>query len=211
MCPYIFQIQVLKTIFVSDLIILYNCASTVGIDGYFHAHSFPNILRPFTQASDSSMRLHAKLVLAYTSSTLVDEDIEELVCLTATDADDLLGTFGEASTSVNRKAGGFTVAELARGLMQLLICHSNLKLIAKTTVLPSIVATLGCGNMAEQQAVCQLVWHLLKEPSFKAEAVSDELMLSDILEQLQQSEDNSLQMLASCAMFELTDTHENGK
>ena len=112
----------------------------MGIDAYYHTHSFAILLNPFLKASDSSMRIHAKLIMAYVSSVLTDEEIEESMCLAPSDASELLSTLGEATTSTNRKAGGFTVIELIRGLLRLLVCHENLNLIAKKSILPSVIS-----------------------------------------------------------------------
>lgn len=210
-CIIFFFLQLLKTLFVSDLVILYNCASTVGIDAYYHTHSFITLLNPFLKASDSSMRIHAKLILAYVSSILTDEEIEESMCLAPSDAIELLSTLGEASTSTNRKAGGFAVMELARGLLQLLVCHENLNLIAKKSILPSVISVVSCGSASEQRAILWLLWSLLKNLEFKDAVLESEFPLSELLEQLKDSDDSSLQMLASCILLELTDSYTHGK
>lgn len=182
----------------------------MGINGYFHALSFSHILGPYLLASDSSLRLHAKLTLAYVSSTLQDEEVQELVCLSPEDVDGLLVTFGEASTAADRRAGGFTVIELAHGLIKLLVCHGNLELVAKSDIIPTVVAALSCGSVQEQQAICQLLWLMLNQPNFKANAVGSEFPLLELLEQLQQSDDDSLQLLASCTLLKMKDTSLKG-
>ena len=197
--------------FVSDLVILYNCASAVNIDAYSHAYSFSHVLTPYLLASDSSMRLHAKLTLAFVSSTLQEEEVQELMCLAPEDADSLLATLGEATSANDRKAGGFTVIELILALVELVVCHRNLELIAKVDILPSVVAALSCGSIQEQQATCQLLWSLLSQASFRAIAGGDEFPLLELLEPLQKSDDDSLQLLASCILFELKDTSIKGK
>ena len=206
-----FFLQLFKTLFVSDLVILYNCASTVGIDAYYHSHSFTTLLNPFLKASDSSMRIHAKLIMAYVSSVLTDEEIEESMCLAPSDANELLNILGEATTSTNRKAGGFTVIELTRGLLRLLVCHENLNLIAKKSILPSVISVVSCGSASEQQAILWLLWSLLKKLEFKATVLESELPLSELLELLKDSDDSSLQVLASCILLDLTDSYTYGK
>ena len=183
----------------------------MGIDAYYHTHSFAILLNPFLKASDSSMRIHAKLIMAYVSSVLTDEEIEESMCLAPSDASELLSTLGEATTSTNRKAGGFTVIELIRGLLRLLVCHENLNLIAKKSILPSVISVVSCGSASEQQAILRLLWSLLKKLEFKATVLESELPLSELLEQLKDSDDSSLQMLASCILLDLYNSYTYGK
>ena len=182
----------------------------MSINGYFHTYSFLDILGPYLRASDRTMNLHAKMIMAYISSTLQEEEVQELLCLTPTTANNLIATFGEASTSVNRKSGGFTVTELAHTFTRLLVCQKNIELIAKSDILPAIVTALSCGDVQEQQATCQLLWLILKQSGFKSIATEGEFPLPECLEQLQQSDDDSLQLLAFCVLFELDCTSTEG-
>ena len=183
----------------------------VDISSYFHQFSFSHILSPYLLASDDAISLHAKLVLAYVSSTLQDDEVEELMCLSPSNADGLLTTFGQASTDKDSKAGGFTLIELVQGLTKLLVCHGNLELIAKQSILPTVVTVLSSESVEEQRAICQLLWLMLNQPSFKAIANGDKFPVLELLEHLKKSDDNALQLLASCVLFEMKDTSIKGE
>ena len=195
----------------SDLAILYNCASSTCIDAYHHAYSFTNILHPFLNAADMSMIIHAKLILAYVSAILTNDEIDEFLQLSPSSADDLLVILGEASTSSNRKANGFTVTEIAKGMNQLLVCNGNRRYLAKSTLLPSMVSVLCCESTQEQLASCELLWNLLQENEFKLMVNESNLPLTDLLEQLKESEETSLSTLASCTLMDLMDSYEVGE
>ncbi len=195
----------------SNLVILYNCASNTCIDAYHHAYSFTNILHPFLNAADMSMILHAKLILAYVSAILTDDEINKFVQLTSSSADCLITILGEASTSTDRKANGFTVTELANGMNQLLVCSGNRVYLAKPILLPTIITILSCGNTQEQLASCKLLWNLLQDGGFKLTVKESDLLLADLLEQLKESEEISLKSLASCALIDLMESSEVGE
>lgn len=195
----------------STLVVLYNCARSASIDAYYHTYSFPNTLRPFANAQDMSMIIHTKLILAYVSSILMNDDIDELVQLSSSSAIDLIGILGEASTSANRSANGFTITELVRGMKRLLVCCRNGRLFATSTILPILVSVLGCGSTQEQLAVCELLWSLLHHKEFKSTVNGSDFPLSELLEQLMESEETTLSMLASCTLMELQESYETGK
>ena len=195
----------------SDLVILYNCAYSTCIDAYHHAHSFPNILQPFLNAGDMSMILHAKLILSYVSAILTDDEINEFIQLSSSSADCLITILGEASTSTVRKANGFTVTELANGMNQLLVCNGNREYLAKPVLVPTIVSILSCGNMQEQLASCKLLWNLLEDGTFKRIVKDSDLPLTDLLEQLKNSEEKNLCSLASCVLIDLMESGEIGE
>ena len=192
----------------SDLVILYNCASNTCIDAYHHVFSFTNILQPFLNAGDMSMLLHAKLILAYVSAILTDNEINKFIQLSSSSADCLISILGEASTSSIRKANGFTVTELANGMNQLLVCSGNREYLAKPILLPTIMSILSCGNTQEQLASCKLLWNLLKDGTFKQTVNESDLPLNDLLEQLKESKDVNLGSVASCALIDLMESSE---
>ena len=195
----------------SDLAILYNCASNTCVDAYHHVFSFTNILQPYLNAADMSMILHAKLILAYVSAILTDDEIDKFVQLSSSSADCLITILGEASTSTKRKANGFTVTELANGMNQLLVCEGNRRYLAKPILLPTIVSILSCGNVQEQLASCKLLWNLLQDDTFKLTASKSDLPLTDLLEQLKESKEINLGSLASCTLIDLVETDEIGE
>ena len=181
----------------SDLVILYNCASNTCIDAYHHAYSFTNILQPYLNAADMTMILHAKLILAYVSAILTDDDINKFLQLSSSSAECLITILGEASTSTNRKANGFTITELANGMNQLLVCGGNRRYLAKPILLPTVVSVLSCGNVQEQLASCKLLWNLIQDGAFKVTVNESDLPIIDLLEQLKESKELNLSSLAS--------------
>lgn len=195
----------------SDLIILYNCASHVAIDAYYHTYSFPTLLHPFLRASDNAMLIHAKLILAQVSSVLTDDEIHESMKLSSSSADELISILGEASTAADRKSNGFTVIELARGLKRLLVCNENSNLISKTDLFPIFVSVFSCGSVQEQIASCELLWSLQKSTKFKSELCKSDFSLPELLERMKESQNSSLSMLASCTLWNLMDTYEQGE
>ena len=195
----------------SDLVILYNCASNTCIDAYHHVYSFTNILQPFLNAGDMSMLLHAKLILAYVSAILTDNEINKFIQLSSSSADCLISILGEASTSTIRKANGFTVTELANGMNQLLFCSGNRAHLAKPILLPTIMSILSCGNTQEQLASCKLLWNLLQDDTFKQSILESDLPLTDLLEQLKESKEINLGSLASCALIDLMKSSDIGE
>lgn len=195
----------------SDLVILYNCASNTCIDAYHHAYSFTNILQPYLNAADMTMILHAKLILAYVSAILTDDDINKFLQLSSSSAECLITILGEASTSTNRKANGFTITELANGMNQLLVCGRNRRYLAKPTLLPTVVSVLSCGNVQEQLASCKLLWNLIQDGAFKVTVNESDLPVIDLLEQLKESKELNLSSLASCVLIDLIETTEIGE
>lgn len=195
----------------SDLVILYNCASNTCIDAYHHAYSFTNILQPYLNAADMSMNLHAKLILAYVSTILTDDDINKFVQLSSSSAECLITILGEASTSTKRKANGFTVTELANGMNQLLVCDGNRRYLSKPILFHTIMSVLSCGNFQEQLASCKLLWNLIHDGAFKVVINESDLPLTDLLEQLKESKELNLSSLASCVLTDLKETTEIGE
>ena len=194
----------------SDLIILYNCASSCTIDAYYHEFSFSTLLRPFLNASDNSMVIHAKLILGYVSAVLMDFEISETMELSSSSADELIDILGKASTSDNRKANGFTTTEVAQGMTRLLVFNKNRDLLARSTLFAAFVAIFSCGTVQEQIATSELLWCLLKNIKFKGELRKSDLPIADLLEQMMESDDSNLKMVASCTVWNLTDTIEKG-
>ena len=157
------------------------------------------------------MILHAKLILSYVSAILTDDEINEFIQLSSSSADCLITILGEASTSTVRKANGFTVTELANGMNQLLICNGNREYLAKPVLVPTIVSILSCGNTQEQLASCKLLWNLLEDGTFKRIVKDSDLPLTDLLEQLKNSEEKNLCSLASCVLIDLMESGEIGE
>ena len=195
----------------SDLAILYNCASNICIDAYHHVFSFTNILHPFLNAADMSMIIHAKLILAHLSAILTNDEVKEFLQLSSSSAESLIALLGEASTSSNRKANGFTVTELAKGMNKLLVCSENGRYLAKATLIPSIASVITCGSTQEKVAGCELLWNLLQESEFKIAVLENDLPFTEMLKQLEESKETSLHTLASSTLMDLVDSSEIGK
>ena len=201
-----------KTLVLSDLNVLYNCARNTSIEAYYHEFHFPTLLRPFLVASDSTMVIHAKLILAYVSSILTDEEINETMALSPRCCNELTSILAEASTSQSERAKGFDVCELVEGLRRLLVCQQNVSLLATSNRLCIVFVTLlGCGGLQVQTAACQLLWRLMKNEKFRDKIRGSDFPFAEVLIGIKEEcKDIPLQLLASCTLMALEGTYDTG-
>lgn len=210
--------QIANTFAEVNLSILYNCACATSIKDYFIHPSYDcaQILIPFTQSSEYSIRIHAVFVLSHLSPLFASQHID-LVQLCPEDMYRLLSALEYASTAGGHKAclpGSariMSVPEMTDVLVNLQTNETNFAIMMDRNIIPTLASLLAAEGFEDRLSGCRLLWSLLHHSAFRAQVCSSDLPIAEMVQMLREDPHEDVCQVALCILFSLEGTEEKGK
>ena len=211
-------LQIANTFAELNLTILYNCTCATSIKDYFIHPSYDcsQILMPFTQSSDASIRIHAVFVLCHLSMLLPSQQTD-LLYLHSQDIASLLGAFEYASTAGDHKASLpnstriMTVSEMTEVLVNLQMDKKNRTVMLERNVIPTLTSLLAAERAEERISGCRLLWSLLHDSAFIEQIHSSDLPIAEMLQAPRDDPDKDVRQVALCTFFCLEGMEQEGE
>ena len=206
----------MKNVALVEMSVVSNCVEVVDIRHCFLHPEFDckEIFESYAKSCDSDLRVMSKLILCKLSSLLTPEQINDLLIFESKDMQKFLTAFEDHSTAVNRDIQVmnfiFSGEEVICALSSLIQQAQNKASVVDRNISSSLAAVIGCGEIQEQKAGCELLWKLMTDPSFCEQIIASELPFDELLKSLQSSSDADLSLLASSILLDLQNVGENG-
>ena len=190
----------------------------MSIKDYFVHPSYDcaQILMPFTQSSNASIRIHAVFVLCHLSMLLTSQQTD-LLHLRSEDMGSLLGAFEYASTAGDHKVclpnstRVMTVSEMTEVLVNLQMNKKNRTVILERNIIPTLTSLLAAERAEERTSGCRLLWSLLHDSAFREQVHSSDLPIAEMLQALRDDPDKDVRQVALCTHFCLEGMGQEGK
>ncbi|KAI8503143.1 hypothetical protein Bbelb_189640 [Branchiostoma belcheri] len=187
----------------SSISILNNMTKCPENRQYYQEGNAVEVLRPYMTCSDAFVKSVSMMTLA----KIIDEEQSELLAEDTGAIDFLINMLRRALEAANRRARGFSVAELCEGLAKLAVNEKNKKKIVEKEALPLLVKVLETGNELEKTEAANTVWTLAFDDDVR-EKIMAEPELVPSLEKLETSTNESLKSAALGALWVIRKTGE---
>ena len=168
-----------------------------------------SFLSPWISPSLGSTRIHAKFLCGHVGLSLCCDDLS-LLKFEDRDVNSLTRCLASASASENLRGSAFgysfSASELLTIIQQLIINPDNYEVVAKSSLIPSLLALIVSGSLRVKKMVCNLFWSLMDSQHFKDAIKSSELPLSDVFgEEPEGRHSKLLHGLISVELLEILD------